>query len=93
MIKALKCLLTVAMLVTIFSAPVAATSSTTNDSDWTYYNVQDIFPWPGFEYDFRTLATPAYGFDSWRTTVWGCGQKPGLDLIPGGVACFPMMKE
>lgn len=22
-----------------------------------------------------------------------CGQKPGLDLIPGGVACFPILKE
>lgn len=24
---------------------------------------------------------------------WGCGQKPGLSIIPGGIACFPMKRE
>ena len=23
----------------------------------------------------------------------GCGQKPGLSIIPGGIACFPMKRE
>lgn len=39
------------------------------------------------------LGVSVIGFDNLNDYYGGCGQKPGLSIIPGGIACFPMKRE